>query len=111
MSRPISHHELPTGTVLLFTSTKGNTFKVKLLDGVFEDHSRRVEVIEAPVSYDPSAEPTIMCVVPPRTRVKIMFDAYKAAISTVGPQDAVYLIDRHMPGPVAPFRVKTVQIV
>lgn len=105
-----SHHELPDGTVMSFTSKKGNDFRVRLLPGVFEGHSRFVEVLEAPIKYYPVVEPTIMCVVPPGISVEIMGHAYNAAISTVGIDDAVYLLDRHTPGQVPGFEVKTMKV-
>jgi hypothetical protein len=103
-----NHFRLPSGTVLTFMSRKGNVFKIRLLDSVFEGHSRNVEVVQAPVEYNPAAAPTIMCVVPPRTRVGIMGNAYEAAISTVGPRDVVYLLDRFDRGSVPPFEVHSV---
>lgn len=104
----LSHHTLPDGTVLTLTTTKGNVLRVQLLTGVFEGHSRNVKVLEAPVQYDDSEIPTIMCVVPPGARVEIMAHAYSAALTDVGPGDTVYLIDRYAGGSVPRFIVQSI---
>lgn len=103
-----SHHTLPDGTILTITSTKGSTFRVKLLPGVFEGHSRNVKVLDAPIQYDDSEIPTIMCVVGPKARVKLMGHAYGSALTDVGPGDTVYLIDRYAGGVVPKIRVQRV---
>ncbi|HMH70316.1 MAG TPA: hypothetical protein VK502_02865 [Candidatus Saccharimonadales bacterium] len=108
-TKSVNHHELPTGTVLSFIDTKGSIFRIELLDNVFEGHSRRVKVQDAPVKYNPAIEPTIMCVVPRAARIKLMAHAYNAAIPTVGAGNVVYLIDRYASGPVRPFIVRSME--
>lgn len=103
-----NHHILPEGMVLTFVTTKGSTIKVQLLAGVFEGHSRNVKVLEAPIEYDDSLVPTIMCVVPPDAHVELMAHAYQAARTDVEPGDTVYLIDRYVDGPVPKFVVRSV---
>jgi hypothetical protein len=109
----VNHLELPAGTVLTIVSTMGNTFRVRLLEGLYHKHSRVVEVLEAPIDYDTSlGEPVTMCVVPPGTSVDMLGDAYSAYIPTVGQGDVVRLVNHNeaIGIPVSPFEVQSLQV-
>lgn len=107
----LSHHSLPDGTILTVTSSRGTTIKIQLLPGIFEGHSRNVKVLEAPIEYDDSQVPTIMCVVGPSARIGVMAHAYRAALTDVGPGDTIYLIDRLVGAEVPVPRIVVASVV
>jgi hypothetical protein len=95
---PINYHALPRGTVLAFLSARGNRIVVRIVGDIMDascGYARQVKVLEAPVKFDDSVQPTHMLAVPPGTRVSVMAYAYIAAIATIHVGDTVFLVDVH----------------